>query len=227
MAMTLAEARTDVLERLDDEAGRRYAPSSNYAKVDRALDVALSSCLDEYVSAGGDRFSEDVDVTTTAAGVADLSAYDPLHVSGVMLIPEGSTAYHPLQATDRQARGLPVTTAYDLRCVVVRRLAVPRDHSDQPLVGGSFAGARSWVAFDDWVIATAAQRLGTKDDELRQAIVKDLAERRANVLSSARTPRALAWPDSRRPQWATWRQLRWIYQHDQRAVTLYHSGTVV
>lgn len=223
--MTLEEARADVLERLDDESGRRYAASGDYAKVDRALDVALARRLDDYVAAGGDRFNEDVDDTATSAGLLDLSAYDPLALRGVLVVPDGDTAYHPIKAIDPTIRGVPVSTAYTLRVVLVRRLTVPRDHPDQALTGGDFAGARSWDAFDDLVVATAALRLGIKDDELRKAMLADMASLESSVMGHRRAAPALAWPDVRRERWLTWRQLRWVYVPRDRQLTLFHAST--
>lgn len=225
MPMTLSTARAEVLSRLDDVQGRRYAPGGDYGRVDRALDICLSMVLDDYIAAGGERFDEDVDGTTDDSGELDLSAYDPAHIKGVLLTPEGDTAFHPVQAIDRKIRGLPASTTYDLRVVLVRRLRVPTDHPDQYLTGGALQGARSWEAFDDLVIGHAARRLAIKDDEQRKSLLDDIARLESSVYGAARTPKALAWPDAIRARWAYSRQLRWGYTANTRTVALYHAGT--
>lgn len=225
MPLTLEIARAEVLHRLDDERGRRYNEAGDYAKIDRALDIALSTVLDSYISAGGERFDEDVDVTTEDDGTVDLTAYNPAHIKGVLVVPEGDTAYHQVQAIDRKIKGLPASTSYDLRIVLVRRLAVPKDHPDQFLVGGATQGARSWEAFDDLVIAHAARRLAIKDDEQRKSLLDDIVRLESSVFGAARTPKAVAWPDAVRARWSFSRQLRWGYEANDQSLKLYHSGT--
>lgn len=222
--MTLEEARADVLDRCDDAQGRRHAPGGDYDKVDRALDVALSRRLDDYIAAGGDRFDENVDLTTSTAGVADLTAYEPIKIRGVLIIPDGDSSYFPIRAVDRARIWVPVETDYNLRIVLVRRHIVPRDKPDQLLVGGSFGGAVSWEAFDDWVVSTAALRLGIKDDEMRRSLMADMDGLEKSVIGHARMPRELAWPDARRSRWSTWNDLVWTTTPRDQTVTLYRGG---
>ena len=225
MPMTLSVARAEVLNRLDDENGRRYNAAGDYAKIDRALDISLSMMLDDYMAAGGDRFDEDVDDTTETDRTLDLTAYDPAHLRGVLMTPDGDTAFYPLQAIDRKIRGLPTTTAYDLRVVLVRRMRVPSDHPDQLLVGGALQSARSWEAFDDLVCAHAARRLAIKDSEQRAGLTEDIDRLTNSVMGAARTPKALAWPDAVRSRYTVTRQLRWGYAPNAQTLTLYFAGT--
>lgn len=213
---TLSEARTFVREYLDDRRGARWSD----AVVDLALRTAISASVDDYRAEGGDRFDEDVDVSTDEDGAVSLALYDPADVAAVLV---GVTSgYEPIRGGDRYALGRSDQTARALRVTLVRRYDVPTDPDDY-LVGVEMGAARSWPAFDQWVCARAAMQLGSTDDDRRQALRESLAECRRSALSHARTPRVMPWgsPRTRTPYLADLGRLRWIYDAHERVLSLY------
>ena len=216
---TLAQARSLVREYLDDRGARRW----DDAAVDLALRAALSACVDDYRAEGGDRFDEDVDVSTDSSGTVSLGAYDPLDVSAVLVSVSGG--YVPLQGGDRRQLGQADATARDLRVVLCRRVDVPTQAADL-LVGSTVGAARSWPAFDQWVCARAALQLGSTDDDRRQALRESLADCKASSLAHARTPRVMTWDSSalrRFPFYSLVGRLRWVYDQHARTLALYYG----
>lgn len=216
---TLAQARKLVREYLDDRGGVRWDAST----VDLALRSALSACLDDYRAEGGDRFDEDVDVSTASDGTVSLASYDPLDVSAVLVSVTGG--FVALKGGDRLALGQADQTARDLRVVLTRRRDVPTDPDDL-LVGGEVGAARSWPAFDQWVCARAALQLGSTDDDRRQALRESLAECKRSSLAHARSPRVMSWDTTalrRFPFYSLVGRLRWTYDHHARTLALYYG----
>lgn|GEM_PF-2449397 len=216
MPYRISDAREQVLEHLDDESGARYARETganteSFRKVDRALRNALSSCVDDYVSAGGDRFNERIEVTTTATdGIADLSDEKVGHIRGVR-INSGSSLYR-IDGGDVLAGGLPDAVARDLTLTAVRRLELADVADPDDLLLGTTAGvARSWDAFDEWVCARASDALGAKDDETRKALLRTLERCERSVMQHKRTPSSRPWPARSPSDLFMSGRLRWLW----------------
>lgn len=214
MPLTIGEARNQVLEHLDDFKGRRYANDGadgfDYTRLDRALRSSIGRCLDDYVGAGGDRFDEDISVTTDTDGKVELGGYKIQCIRGVLSEPSEGNLY-PLEEGDKLVRGLPDRTARDLRLVIVRTHEIPSPADDDDLLVGTVAGAaRSFDSFDEWVCARAAMQLGIKDKEGLKRVGEHLADLGISVLSQPRIPRSYPWPQPRN-RISSLRDLRWIW----------------
>jgi hypothetical protein len=195
---TVDEAREEVLALLDDEDGRRPAPTNtdgetDWTKVDRALRKSLDTCLDEYASEGGDRFDEEVSVSSDTEGLVELATYDIRDIRAVLL-DVGDSNFYPLEAADRTARGPIDTEARDLKLIIIRAHRLIRNPDPADLLVGQEDGvARSWETFDQWVCAAAADKLGAKDAETRQAILREIDRCKGSVLPQKRVPQVLPW----------------------------------
>lgn len=234
MPLTVSEARTTVLEHLDDESGVRYARltganTENFAKIDRALRSALSRCVDDYVRAGGDRLDEQISVTTDSAdGTVSLAAYDRPTIRNVLVSVNSGSYFYPLQSQDKFSRGTPDTTARDLSVTIVRSFTLPaiRDTSDA-LVSAGDGSAQSWDAFDHWVCARAALQLGIKDDELRQSLVATIQDLERSILTHRRQPAGMPWPSRQNDhawRYGLSRNLEWTWLAKEQKLALFYPA---
>jgi hypothetical protein len=200
MALTLAEARAVVSDHLDDD-GTRWAT----AKVDTGLSAALSACLRDYVDAGKDALAEQVNASSTTAGVLDLSTYKPIKIHSISV--KVGTTYYPVRAVDPGQRERDDTTARDCYVYLTRDFALP-SNTGHPLVGIGATAAGASHAFDQWVCARAALYLSTKDDDDRAPVARMVADLRDTCLKEPIRPssRMFAPP----PRFYT-RLLRWYY----------------
>lgn len=190
-ALTLTQARTQVLDDLDDPNGRRFNIAGDFARVDRALQAALSGCLSDADAAGCDHFDEEVEVTTSTAGLATLTVL-ALAVRGVQVSTGGS--FYPVQKAIRRDRQTLDQAARTLKIEFVRDFVLPADPA-HPLVGVADVAGPTWRAFDDWVCAEAALRLGIMDNDRRPGLEKLAAQRRASALGRTNNNDGRGMPD--------------------------------
>lgn len=166
-SMTLAEARTNVLELLDDNNTRWSS-----AVIDTALSFALNACQNDYVRAGGLRLSEVVSISTSA-GSASLATYNPISVASVAYI-NGSLAV-PLRQARATDYGHDDADSRTLRVELTRTLALPTT-TTHPLIGIGSTEVNSVPILAEWVCARAARKLKVKDDEASQALENLIAD---------------------------------------------------
>lgn len=193
MTHTLTSARDTVRRLLDDNGtNQRY---SN-ANIDQALQDALSCCLSDYVSAGGDAFDIEVSVTTVA-GVATLTG-PLLCVHGVQ-ISSGSTRQNvqPMQRSDRR---LVDSSVRALLVECVQDFVVPTNTA-HPFVGNGATAANSWHGFELWCFAEAAMVLGITDNDKRPGLEKLAARQREDALKRRNTPSSRPLPDRDECNW--------------------------
>jgi hypothetical protein len=218
LAFRFLDAREQVLEHLDDESGARYARETgvnteSFRKVDRTLKTAISACVDEYVKAGGDRFNEIVEATTSASdGKASLAVEKLSHIRSVRV--DNGTSLYRVEEGDNAAGNTPYLAERDLQMTVVRFFEPPQVPDPNDLLMGTVAGAaRSWDAFDAWVCARAAKMLGIKDLEpSRQKALLDLvAELERAVMGHKRTPASKPWPERRPADALVTGRARWLW----------------
>ena len=188
--MTLAEARTNASQLLDDPNNRRWSTT----QIDFALQSAVSRCLEDYCGAGGERFDTEGTATSSAVdGTASLTTLKPLIIKSVTIL--DSSTYIPIRATTKRDRFRADTTARSLVFIYVRDYEIPTSaNTTQALVGNGATSANTWAAFDHWCVARAALQLAVKDDKLSQAcgaLASDLA---ASVLARPNNPVAMEWP---------------------------------
>ena len=199
-ATTLAEARTQTRTLyLDDDATRW----SN-AEVDRALEVAISSCMDEYLAAGGKHFHYELDVTADSSGHYDLSALNPLDIDGVSNL-RGST-YYPLPRAARADVRRENASAVSLKIIFVQTFAFPTTTSN-PVIGDSVAPP-TYKAFEEWVCVRAAQGLAVKDDEVLQSLDREEERLRRAIFGRLKVSRH-GRPRLHAVGWSRW--LAWDY----------------
>ncbi len=230
MPLTIGEARRLALEHLDDENGERYARktgsnTTSWSKIDRALRSAQSRCIDDYVGRGGDRFDEQVDVTTSSDGTVNIDEYGNPFIRGVLIRPSDTGSFWPIEPGDKLQRIDPDNEERNLRVTIVRRFEIPDPADEDDLLMGTVQGAaRSWDAFDNWVVARAALQLGIKDDEMRRALVATIADLQQSVFGHRRNPPATPWPQAT-ASWrvAWWGQLRWTYLEREQTIALYYG----
>lgn len=228
---TIADARAQVLDHLDDVTGARYAPAGNYDKVDRALRVGLELALSDYVQHGGDRFDEEITVTTDATGVGDLSSIHVVKVVGVQAVPDSTGALFPIDAGRSEERGLPDQESRTLNVRIARGFAIaaspnPTDYLCGTVDDTPSGQPRGSAAFDELVVLQAAMLLGSKDDELRQALQAMFNRVRDTVVGEKRIPGGNPWP-MRQVRLMFSRlvaDLRWTWVPRDQKILLFFTG---
>lgn len=221
--MTLAEGYAAVLAHLDDEDGRRFAPTvsgaADYTNVHRALRSSLSRCIDDMAAAGVDRLVREVSATADSSGDVDLSAYDPADIRGVFVIPTGTVRY-PVDEGNRLERYSADTAERDVVVRIRQRYDIPAKDDTTALLIGSLDGeARSWPALDEWVCARAALQAGVKDKDRREGLMALLVDLERSVLASPRIPRTMPYPPEM-PARRTYYRLRWLWDDHARTLKL-------
>lgn len=186
--MTLAEARTNAAQLLDDPNSRRWSTT----QVDFALQSAVSRCLQDYVGNGGERFDTEQTAASSATdGTLALSSYKPLVIKSVTL--DTGDVFVPIRAATKRDKFKGDTTARDLVILYVRDYELPST-TTHALVGNGATSGNTWAAFDHWCVARAALQLSAKDADGRpdlQALEADLAQ---SCLLRTNNPVALEWP---------------------------------
>lgn len=214
---TLAEARTLVAQDLDDPNNRRWTT----AQIDVGLQGALSSCLSQYITAGGNAFDLDLSVTTASTGIADLTSVAPiLFIKTVQIVTGSSPAltYTNVTPTRKGDRFQTEPAVYTLALIYVRDYRIPTTTS-HPLVGVGATEAASWPDFDQWVCAEAALRLGVKDNDKRPGLEAYMERARKAVLERLNTPRAYPLtPPNSSPQ--IWRRLSFTFTNSSTAPSI-------
>jgi len=214
-ALTLAQARTLTSAFLDDPNNVRWA----VAVVDVALQQALSACLNEYGSEGGDDFDEEFSITTTTAGLGTLTV--PLVLLRAVQVLTG-TVYYPIVSQNRSQRVVNDTVARDLKCLGIREYAVSATSSD-PLVGVAAAAAPgTWAAFERWVCLEAALVLAVQDNDQRAGLIANAERTKATVMKKANTytSRPLPDPENALIYASWWRRLGYIFTPGQTGGTV-------
>jgi hypothetical protein len=213
MSKTLAQARTTVLDHLDDELGDRW----NTSQVDTGLRFALNLCQNDYVSGGGERFSLLLNLNSTSSGALDLSAQNPVSIKQVSV--KSGERFWPIKPIDLADRNYNDNTVREIQVSYVPEFVLPTNTA-HPLVGSGATAYRSWEVFDDWVCVQAAMFCSVKDDELRQSLQALEATLRASVMMHERIPSAS--PFLRRKLWISeW--LKWYWDPSQRAIQIVRS----
>lgn len=214
---TLAEARTLVAQDLDDTNNRRWST----AQIDVALQGAVSSCVSQYATAGGNAFDLDLSTSSASTGVVDLTSIAPiLHIKLVQIVTgtSPSLTYTLVEPTRKADRFQTEPAVYTLAIVYVRDYRVPTT-TTHPLVGVGATEAASWPDFDQWVCAEAALRLGVKDNDMRPGLEQYAARARQAVLDRLNTPRAYPLsPPKTFP--TTWRRLSYTFTNSSTAPSI-------
>lgn len=190
MTLTLADARTVVADHLDDASNDRWSSS----QIDTGLSFALSQCIDEYLSSGGDRFDELLDTTSNTSGEVSVSTQDPLVIKGVTML-QGSR-YWPIKAFPVEQKNIIDDTARTLQVRYVRRFNLPTTTTHKIVGNGATAG-NSWDAFDHWICIKAAIFLSAKDADPRPELHKIAEDLRYSVMSHTKVPRSVPFPTAR------------------------------
>ncbi len=199
-ATTLTEARTQTRTLYLDDDATRWTD----AEVDRALEVAISSCMDEYLAAGGRHFHYELDVTTDSSGHYDLSTLNPLDIDGVSNL--RGNRYYPLPRTARADVRRENANALSIKIIFVQTFAFPTTVSN-PVIGDSVAPP-TYKAFEEWVCARAAQALAVKDDEVLQSLDREEERLRRGIFARLKTSKHRR-PRLRNVWWSNW--LGWDY----------------
>lgn len=195
---TLAEARTRVLrDYMDDANGVRWGS----ALVDDALQSSLTRIMDEYIAeTGGDRFMLEVAVTSTSAGVIDLSALtEPAHVVRKIAVKTTESVRQNVFGIRPEDFQQADTKARDLLLYYVPAYSIPAT-TTHPLVGVTSTRAPgTWRAFEDLVILDAAYHLRLRDPKSRPPpyLREALDDARRRVMSLPTTPRARRFPSKK------------------------------
>lgn len=159
MTMLLSDARTRVLNYLDDD-NTRWSNS----EIDQKLRLAIESCCTVYAAKGGTRLDEVVSITTSTDGYADLTSVKPLQIQAVRLNQGGwFTPIASVTARDFLQR---ISSALPLEIRLVRSPTLPTSASDNILYGPNL----SFETMDELICLKAARLLLTKDRELDQSL---------------------------------------------------------
>lgn len=216
-AMTLTEARAAVRQVLDSSTSRW-----SDANIDSALRTALSAALGQYVSNGGDRLREVIDVSSDANGEVDLSSYDPFEITGVSYVVDNTRV--PVGRVSAVARGYAVQEVKTLSIELVRAFTIPASASNA-LVYSASADAAAIVdpSFEQLVVLWAALDLSLKDRDQRPE-VQAAADRYASAMFT-RAPTARAGSFSRSRNVST-RPLQFFYIPGSRTLGLCRAGSL-
>lgn len=209
MTLTLAQARTVAQDHLDDD-GTRWSTS----QIDTGLSYALSTCLHDYVSGGGDRFEVIGDFTSTSTGAISLSAQTPLVIRGVSLLL--GQRYYPILQKQSEHRGFEDQSIRSYQIRYSRILSLPTTTS-HPLVGDGATGAGSWDAFDHWICVRAAKFCAVKDAELRQELEALESQVAGSVMTTVKIPSALPFPAP--PRWYG-ALLAWVWERSTNTIQI-------
>jgi hypothetical protein len=218
--MTLAEARTQAAQLLDDPNNRRWSS----AQIDFALQSGVSRCLQDYVANGGERFDTEQTGTSSASdGTLALSSYKPLIIKSVTM--DTGDTFIPLRAVTKREKFRADTTARDLVILYVRDYELPST-TTHALVGNGATSANTWAAFDNWCVARAALQLAVKDDKLSDALAVLETDLRASCLARPNNPVAMEWP---RPSAASraYSNLRWSWLPSGQQLQVCTGGGVL
>lgn len=209
MALTVAQARQVVLDHLDDNNTRW----SN-AQIDVGLSVALSQCLDDYISGGGDRFDTVTSVTSDANGSVDLSTLNPFAIRGLSLLV--GQRYFPIRQVQVEDRNLDdkVIRTYQLR--YCKTYALSGTASD-PLVGVGSVAAQSWDVFEHWICARAALFCAVKDADPRPELAMLAKQLAGTVMTTMKIPRSLPFPS---PPYVYSQLVFWTWKRDTRTMQM-------
>ena len=203
--LTLTQARAEVRGLLDNTETTRWTN----AQVDSALSSSLSTCLDQYITHGGDHFDVETDVTTSATdGSVSLSSLRANYVRDVAVVVGNTSTRIPKK--DPIRRGYADLVARSLRLVYVPTFLLPVV-ADHPLVGEGAKPAASWLGFDKCIVSEAALELAIKDgDQKRIAVIERFTDRkREHVANHPSNPRSNEWP--RRERSAIIEDLQWTW----------------
>lgn len=192
---TLAEARIRVARSfLDDRNYRRYAES----EIDEHLQQSIDDCrLELRTELVIDRFTEEEEVTTTSAGVVDLSTltYPVASIEGVSA--KYGAAWQPVHGIDPGQAEREDTTERTLRIYYSPAFTVPTNTA-HPLVGsGATRASGTSRTFEEWVmLESALKMLSLKDPKSpRLSFLRDQASRaRTRNLEEIVGPRAKKFP---------------------------------
>lgn len=212
---TLTQARTQTADNLDDRNNQRWATT----RLDPALQAAVSSCVSEYASNGGEQLDEEMSLTSTTAGLATLSIV-PLLIREEILVDAGSY-FFPVQPQKFSEKVIHDTTSRNLKLKYVREFTIPSNaNASHPLIGDGATSSATWPAFDRWVCAVAALQLGVGDNDKRPGLERLEQMARASVFQRINTPtwRPLPLPREYGP-WSIW-NLKYVYQTSPTAPTI-------
>lgn len=212
MATITVTTAIAVVRRLLDDAGanQRYNDSTVFFN----LQTALTMCLSDYISAGGDAFDVEVSVSTVA-GLATLTG--PLLLVRGVQVSNNGTSFYTVEAQSRTDRRYIDSGVQTLRVVQVTDYRLPED-LDDPLIGIDAVAANSWFAFDQWVITNAALMCGIADNDKRPGLEALEKRFRDSVMARCNTPKGRPLPDSEGMSW--WHRLGYVFQADPTAPTI-------
>lgn len=214
--MTLAEARTNAAQLLDDPNNRRWSTT----QIDFALQSSLSRCLQDYQEAGGERFDTEHTGTTSAVdGTLSLATQKPLAIKSFVL--EVDDTFIPVRAVLKRDRYRADNEARTIRLIYVRDYELPST-TTHALVGNGATAANTWAAFDHWVVARAALQLAVKDDKLSQALAVLDDDLKKSCLARPNNPVAMAWPRS--VAHGAYGYLRWTWLPSTQTLQMCNIG---
>jgi hypothetical protein len=197
-----------VSDHLDDRNNTRWST----AQIDIGLSVALSQCLDDYISGGGDRFDTVTTITSDSNGAVDMSTLDPFAIRGISLLV--GSRYFKIQPQILEDRNLDdkVIRTYQFR--YCKTYALSTTASD-PLIGVGATPALSWDVFDHWVCAKAAQFCSVKDSDRRPDITILERSLAGTVMTTIKVPGSQPFPS---PPYVYSQLIYWVWKRDTRTL---------
>lgn len=177
--MILTDARTRVRSLIDDADSELWTD----AEVDASLASAQYEALLWAVVSGCNLFTQEADITTTSAGLADLSSLKPMKIVNVAQV-TGTSRFKipPIQLHDIAVTHAVATT---LKVAYVARPTFP----------ASGAAAFVWSSasiscppLDQYMVCLAAAEMKVKEGEEAPGLDKRKAELRDAILSLVNVP---------------------------------------
>lgn len=182
--MLLNVGRARVLKMVDDEDGDRFDEAGDSAEVDAALATGQQEVAQLAFNTGSNIFAQETTVTTSSAGVANLTSIKPHRIDYVSISVGGERLnVSPVRFDEAPANASGVQT---LGIVYVARPTFPATPSD-PFVWGH-ANVTSTAILDQLMCVIAACDLLITEGEVNRVLEQRKEELKAAVLSTFSVP---------------------------------------
>jgi hypothetical protein len=183
--MSLTTARSTIERMVDDADGEKYNRDGLNTELDFALTTAQAEVWQSVVNAGSNIFNVETSLTTSSAGVADLTSLRPIKLLNVAVT---AAAGQRLTVPPIRIDQAPINNAstWTLMITYVGRCSFPANPGD-PFVWGS-AGIDVTTLFDTLTCSIAASQLLIKEGIQNPALEQRKTELRAAVQQTLSVP---------------------------------------
>lgn len=184
MALTVAQAVTRGRSYILDDDGTRWPDAEFKQHLEHALDGTHS----EYITAGGDNFDTYTDLTSTSAGVIDVSALNISQIDG--LNAKVSNRFYKVHHAPLVQREYADSEARSFNLQYKQGVQIGTTDSDPLVSTNGTTQANSWADFEHLVCLRAAITACMKDGFIPPALLDNERMMVTRVMKKALRPRA-------------------------------------